>query len=75
MATRIFSVNPGEPSTLVVESVGPTGTSGIIALVVDAGVTITGIAGAAQQASKADVLKSLEALTEYIIRKNTWPPA
>ena len=75
MATRIFACNPGDPSTAVIEAVGPTGTSASIALIVDAGVTITGLNGAAQQASKADVIKALESLTEYIIRKNTWPPA
>ena len=75
MATRIFACNPGDPSTSVIEDVGPTGTSASIALIVDAAVTITGLDGAAQQASKADVIKALEAITEYIIRKNTWPPA
>ena len=75
MATRIYAINPGENSTLVRENVGPTGTSAGIALIVDAAVTITGLAGAAQEPSKADVLKALEEITAYIIRDNTWPPA
>lgn len=75
MATRIYGVDPGLPSTSVKENVGPTGTCAGIALVIDAAVTITGLGNAAQEPSKADVLRALEAITEYIIRDNTWPPA
>jgi hypothetical protein len=74
MATEIYALNPEDPAYNIRKNVGPTGTSAAIALVVDLGVSITDGSGT-RAVSKADVLRSLELLAEFIVRDNSWPPA
>jgi hypothetical protein len=74
MATRIYSVNPGEQNTSVNEAVGPTATSGIIAVVVDLATNITD-QGSSRAPSREELLLALENIKEYIMRDNSWPPA
>jgi hypothetical protein len=74
MATRIFSANPGEQNTSVNEAVGPTATSGVIAVVVDLASNVTD-QGSTRGPNKEELLLALDNIKEYIIRNNTWPPA
>lgn len=74
MATRIWGSNPDAKSYDVIETVGPTATSAIVALVVDLAANITD-GGSTRGPTKREVLQQLEYITEAIIRKNTWPPA
>lgn len=74
MATRIWAVGPAGTLENVQENVGPTATSAIIAVVVDLSALVTGQAGVARTASKAEVLQAIEAIEEKIIKGN-WPPA
>lgn len=73
MATRIWAVSPDAKSYDVQENVGPTATSAIVAVVVDLSTSITD--GTSRMASKHEVLQALDYIKEFIIRKNTWPPA
>lgn len=74
MATRIWAVSPDQVSYNVQENVGPTATSAIVAVVVDLATSVTdGSSG--RTASKHEVLQALDYIKEFIIRKNTWPPA
>lgn len=75
MATRIYAVSPDAKSYDVIETVGPTATSAIVALVVDLATTGITDGGVTRGPSKREVLQALEYITEAIIRKNTWPPA
>ncbi len=74
MATRIIAINPGEPETSVRENVGPTGTSAIVALVVDLAATVVGPGGVSQTIARSDVLKAIDELENWVIKTN-WPPA
>jgi hypothetical protein len=74
MATRVFSINPGEQNTSVNEAVGPTATSGIVSVVIDLATNITD-QGSSRAPSLEEVIKGLEDIKEYIMRNNTWPPA
>ncbi len=74
MATRIWAVGPAGTVENVQENVGPTGTSAIIAVVVDLAASVTGAAGTSRTAAKAEVLQALKAIEEKIIKGN-WPPA
>lgn len=74
MATRIYAVNPGQTGKDVIEAVGPTATSAIIALVVDLASNVTDGSGT-RGPNRTEVLNALEYLKEYILRDNSWPPA
>lgn len=75
MATRIYGVAPGASMALgsVIEDVGPTATSAVIALVIDLAASVTD-AGATRTVSKEEVLLGLETLKNYILA-DQWPPA
>ncbi len=75
MATRIWAGPPMAQLDDILENVGPTGTSAIVALVVDlAATTVGGPAGASRVISKTEVLETLEKIREAIINQK-WPPA
>lgn len=75
MATRIFGTNPGDGLEVsgIVENVGPTATSAVIALVVDLAASVTDGSGT-RTVKKSEVLEAIEALEAYIVKSN-WPPA
>lgn len=73
MATRIFSLNPGEQATSVNEAVGPTATSGIIAVVVDLATNVTD-QGSTRGPDLKEVINALEDIKEHMLR-GSWPPA
>ena len=75
MATRIYGAGPGLQNQDVVEDVGPTATSAIIAVVVDLAASVTGAGGVARGPTKEETLRALENITAHIMRTNTWPPA
>ena len=76
MATRIYAVNPGGQNFDVIEDVGPTATSAIIALVVDLDTSlVTGAGGTARGPKLDEVLEALENIKAHIMRTNLWPPA
>lgn len=74
MATRIYAINPGGTLDDVIEDVGPTGTSGIVAVVVD--LASTGVTdGATTRAIRRnETLQALEYIKQYIIADQD-PPA
>lgn len=77
MATRIYAVAPGGRVTDVIEDVGPTATSAIIAVVVDLTATLVtdgSVASGSRGVRKAEVLQALDTLKEAILA-DTWPPA
>lgn len=74
MATRIYSMNPGQTNYQVNEAVGPTATSGIIAIVVDLAANLTE-GSTTRGPSRREVLDALAEITQYIMRDNSWPPA
>lgn len=74
MATRIYGINPGESEFNVRENIGPTGTSAIVAIVVDLTSTVVGPGGVTGSITKSDVLKALNQVENWIVRQN-WPPA
>ncbi len=74
MATRIYAVNPGESEFQVRENVGPTGTSAIVALVVDLTTTVVGPGGVTKTVERSDVLKACDEIKNWVLRQN-WPPA
>lgn len=74
MATRIFSLNPGEEAAEVNEAVGPTATSGIISVVVDLASNLTD-QGSTRGPDLSEVINALENLKEHMLRINKWPPA
>lgn len=74
MATRIYAVNPGESEFNVRENVGPTGTSAIVAVVVDLTANVVGPGGVSITIAKSDVLKALEQVENWVLKQN-WPPA
>lgn len=75
MATRIFGIDPGDGLQIknVVENVGPTATSAIVAVVVDLATSVSD-AGGSRTIKKSEVLEAIEALEAYILKSN-WPPA
>lgn len=72
MATRIFAIDPGEKLEDVINTVGPTGTSGIVAVVVDLATNISDTSSRAP--NKQEVLEALELIKLKIMGAN-WPPA
>jgi hypothetical protein len=74
MATRIFAVGPAGTIENVINTVGPTATSAIIAVVVDLTASVTGQGGTSRTVSKAEVLQAMEAIEAKIL-KSDWPPA
>ena len=75
MATRIYGLDPGGSTVDVVEAIGPTATSAIVAVVVDLATNVTGQAGDTRAPSRDEVLLALDNLRAYIYRDNSWPPA
>jgi hypothetical protein len=73
MATRIFAVNPSGTIETAVETVGPTATSAIVAVVVDLASNVTD-GSTSRGPSKSEVLKALDTLKAKILKAN-WPPA
>lgn len=73
MATRIFGVNPGGNLQTAIETVGPTATSAIIALVVDLASNLTDGSGT-RGPSKSEVLRAIDTLKAKVMKAN-WPPA
>lgn len=74
MATRIYAVNPGGKITDVIEDVGPTATSAIIAVVVDLAAAVTD-GGTTRGPSKEELVLALENILSYVMKDNSWPPA
>ena len=74
MATRRYSIGPGESKTVVTESVGAATNSKPVEVTIDLGATIIGGNGVARLATQAEVIQALEGIKDYIISKN-WPPA
>lgn len=74
MATRIFGFAPGANTGGVIEAVGPTATSAVIALVVDLATNTVGSGSGTRVVSKNEVLLALDAFKDYILADN-WPPA
>ena len=73
MATRIFALGPNGQLEDVQENVGPTATSGIIAIVVDLASNVTD-GSTSRGPTKSEVLLAIETLEQYLIKAN-WPPA
>lgn len=73
MATRIFAVNPGQKLDDVIETVGPTATSAIVAVVVDLASGVTD-GSTTRGPSKQEVLRALEQV-KLKIMDTDWPPA
>lgn len=73
MATRIYGLRPGANKDSVIEAVGPTATSAVIALVVDLAASVTD-GPTTRTVSKEEVLLALEAFRDYVI-SDIWPPA
>ena len=73
MATRIFAANPNGNVNTVTNAVGPTATSGIIAVVVDLASNVTD-GTATRGPDRQEVLDAIEAIRQKIIATN-WPPA
>lgn len=75
MATRRYSIDPGEEMHLVVEAAGAAVATKNIELTVDFG-TLGGLTPAITGAQgKMMVLIALQKLHAYIETKATWPPA
>lgn len=74
MATRIWAINPNGQLDDVKENIGPTGTSAIIALVVDLATTAVNQSGVTRTVSREEVLNAIETFRSYILG-DTWPPA
>ena len=68
MATRRYMINKGETFTGVTEAVGAATVTKNIELTVDFD------APAAEKLTKAEVLRAVDTLKDYILRGN-WPPA
>lgn len=74
MATRIYGFPPGSNPGGVIEAVGPTATSAVIALVVDLATNTVSDGSGTRIVSKNEVLLALDAIKDYILA-DTWPPA
>lgn len=74
MATRIYATSPGDDEFHVKENVGPTGTSAIIAVVVDLATTGVTDKGVTRGPTRQEVLDAIERVQNWILKKN-WPPA
>lgn len=68
MATRRYMINKGETFTGVTEAIGSATVSKNIELTVDFD------APAGQTVTKAETLRAIDTLKEYILR-GPWPPA
>ncbi len=68
MATRIFGVNPQGDFEDCIDTVGPTATSAIIALVIDLSASVVGAGGVARAPSKAEVIQALEIFEQKILK-------
>lgn len=73
MATRIIAVNPGGVLTNVINTVGPTATSAIVAVVVDLASLVTD-AGVSRGPDRQEVLDALDLCKQKILQIS-WPPA
>lgn len=74
MATRLFAIGPDCVLERVVEVVGSAATSAIINLTVDLATTAITEGGSTRAVKKEEVLRAIQTLEAYIIRKD-WPPA
>lgn len=68
MATRIFAVSPGQTVENVIDTVGPTATSAIVALVIDLSASITGAGGVARAPNKSEILQAVNELKQKITK-------
>jgi hypothetical protein len=71
MATRRYSINPGDNDTQVTEAAGAAVATKNIELTVNLANVLD---GATKAISRDQVLVALEQLKQYIMRGN-WPPA
>jgi hypothetical protein len=74
MATRLYSLNPGDDEFDVTEAVGSATATKSIELTVDLATSIVSDNGTTRTIRKQEVLDALEKFQNYILRKN-WPPA
>jgi len=74
MATRLYSLNPGDVLENMTEAVGPATTTKAIELNVDLSNLIVTDGATTRTVTKTEVLIALELFQEYIVRSN-WPPA
>jgi hypothetical protein len=77
MATRIYSINPGDNEFQVTEAVGAANVTKNIELTVNTSATLitdsnspTGF----RAITREDVLEAIDKLENYILNKN-WPPS
>lgn len=75
MATRIYAVGPAGHVQDVIENVGPTATSAIVAVVVDLTASVTGAAGVSRTISRAETLQAIDVIQQAILNDSQWPPA
>ncbi len=75
MATRTYAISPGRDDENVVEFVGSACTSRFINLTIDFATTVMGDGGTTRAMRLSEVLQALENMKEFIMRRDTWPPA
>ena len=73
MATRRYSIGPGETKTVVTETVGAATNSKPVEVTIDLSATIIGGNGVARLVSQSEVIQALVAIEDYITSKS-WPP-
>jgi hypothetical protein len=74
MATRRYSIQPGDDEFAVTEAVGAATVTKCIELTVDLATSTVNGASGTRAVTKEEVLLALEKLENYIT-KNQWPPA
>lgn len=74
MATRIIAVSPGGHYEDVIETVGPTATSAVVAIVVDLATTAVTDGATTRAVNKQEVLSAIETMKRTILKMD-WPPA
>jgi hypothetical protein len=74
MATRLYSIDPGQRENDIVEAVGSAIVTAHVELTVDLASTVVNDNGTTRSITKGEVLIALEYLMQYITRSN-WTPA
>ncbi len=74
MATRLYSLNPGDTLENLTEAAGPATTTKAIELNVDLSALSTDFGAANVAQGKLAVIVALEIFEQHIVR-SLWPPA
>lgn len=74
MATRLYSVNPGDANNQVTEAVGSAVVTKNIEVTVELATTAVNDGAGTRALAKSEVLDALTKIQEHITKGN-WPPA